>query len=165
MIIDEKMQGDIMADESIEDEGHISNYAGFWIRSGASLIDTMILSFIILPISIIVLFYGWQDVADERFLMEPVNIIINWFFPFVATISFWVYKQATPGKMIIKAKIIDAKTGGKPTLQQFIIRYLGYFVAFIPLGLGIFWVAWDSKKQGWHDKMAGTLVVKEVNPL
>ena len=67
--------------------------------------------------------------------------------------------------MTIKAKIVDAKTGEKPTLTQFIIRYLGYFVAVIPLGLGIFWVAWDSKKQGWHDKMAGTLVVKDVNPL
>ena len=86
-------------------------------------------------------------------------------FPFIATISFWVYKQATPGKMTIKVKIVDAKTGGKPTLQQFIIRFLGYFVAVLPLGLGIVWVAWDSRKQGWHDKMAGTLVVKEVNPL
>jgi len=45
-------------------------------------------------------------------------------------------------------------------LAQWLIRYVGYFVAVLPLGLGILWVAWDKKKQGWHDKMAKTLVVE-----
>jgi uncharacterized RDD family membrane protein YckC len=31
----------------------------------------------------------------------------------------------------------------------------------LPLCLGIFWVGWDKRKQGWHDKIAGTLVIKE----
>jgi uncharacterized RDD family membrane protein YckC len=35
-----------------------------------------------------------------------------------------------------------------------IVRYLGYFVSSIPFGLGLFWVAFDARKQGWHDKMA-----------
>jgi uncharacterized RDD family membrane protein YckC len=77
----------------------------------------------------------------------------------VAVIVYWFYRQATPGKMAISARIVDAKTGEKPSLQQYIIRYVGYVVAFLPLGLGIFWVAWDKKKQGWHDKLAGTVVI------
>ncbi len=91
--------------------------------------------------------------------------MVSWVFPLIAIVVFWTYKQATPGKMAISARIVDAKTGEKPTLQQYIVRYLGYFVATIPLGLGIFWVAWDKRKQGWHDKLANTVVIsnKEHN--
>jgi len=73
---------------------------------------------------------------------------------------FWVYKQATPGKILVKATIVDAATGGKPTMKQWIIRYLGYIPATLPLGLGLFWVGWDSRKQGWHDKLADTVVIR-----
>ena len=69
-------------------------------------------------------------------------------------------KQATPGKTVIHAKIIDAKTGEKPTVKQWILRYVGYFISLIPLGLGYIWVAFDSRKQEWHDKIAGTVVVR-----
>ncbi|ELB2948540.1 RDD family protein, partial [Vibrio alginolyticus] len=89
------------------------------------------------------------------------DLILSWIFPLVAIIGFWLYRQATPGKMAISAKIVDAKTGDKPTLQQYIVRYLGYILATIPLGLGIFWVAWDKRKQGWHDKLANTVVICE----
>jgi len=36
---------------------------------------------------------------------------------------------------------------------------VGYFIAFLPVGLGFFWIIWDKRKQGWHDKIAGTVVV------
>lgn len=55
--------------------------------------------------------------------------------------------------------IVDAKTGGVPSTGQFIVRYLGYYIAMLPLFLGIFWVGIDKRKQGWHDKIAGTLVI------
>ena len=73
--------------------------------------------------------------------------------------AFWVYRQATPGKMAIHAKIVDAKTGEKPSIRQYLIRYIGYIIATIPFGIGILWVGWDKKKQGWHDKLACTVVV------
>ncbi len=73
---------------------------------------------------------------------------------------FWIYKSATSGKMATKLTIVDAKTGGKPSTGQLIGRYLGYFVSMIPLFLGIIWVGIDKRKQGWHDKLAGTVVIK-----
>ena len=72
---------------------------------------------------------------------------------------FWLTKQATPGKMAVSIKIVDAKTGGTLSMGQSIVRYLGYFIATVPLGLGLLWVAFDAHKQGWHDKMAGSVVV------
>ena len=78
----------------------------------------------------------------------------------LVVILFWVYRSATPGKMIFRMKIIDDKTGGKPTTKQWIIRYFGYFVCTLSLGLGFVWINFSKKCQGWHDMMAGTVVVR-----
>jgi uncharacterized RDD family membrane protein YckC len=65
--------------------------------------------------------------------------------------------------MITKIKIINADTGMKLSIGQCIIRYLAYFPAILFGLLGVIWVAFDKRKQGWHDKLARTLVV-EVRP-
>jgi len=56
--------------------------------------------------------------------------------------------------------VVDARTGGPLSVSQAILRYLGYFVSTIPLCLGLLWVGFDARKQGWHDKIAGTVVVR-----
>ena len=84
---------------------------------------------------------------------------MSYVFPAVTIILFWTYKQATPGKMLFNSKIVDAKTGEKPSTKQWIIRYIGYIPSALVLLLGFMWVGWDKRKQGWHDKMAGTVVV------
>ena len=132
-------------------------YTGFWPRVGASLLDTLILIIVTLPT--LILIYGWGYFSSTELFQGAADVFLNWIFPVIAVVAFWVYKQATPGKMAIDAKIVDAKTGGKPTFQQYVVRYIGYIIATIPLGLGILWVAWDKKKQGWHDKLASTVVV------
>ena len=75
-------------------------------------------------------------------------------------VLFWVYRMATPGKMIIDAVIVDAQTFAKPRTRQYVGRYLAYFVSTLPLCLGFLWIAFDGRKQGWHDKLAGTVVVR-----
>jgi uncharacterized RDD family membrane protein YckC len=80
--------------------------------------------------------------------------------PPLAVIAFWIARQATPGKMVLRAKIVDAETGEPPSRMQAIGRYLGYYVSLFGLGLGFFWVGWDKRKQGWHDKLAGTVVIR-----
>ena len=61
--------------------------------------------------------------------------------------------------MLFKSVIVDANTLSAPSTSQNIIRYLGYFISFLPLGLGFLWIAFDKRKQGWHDKLAGTVVI------
>ena len=78
----------------------------------------------------------------------------------VAVIWFWTAKQATPGKMLLSLRVVDAKTGNSLSVGQSLVRYAGYFVSAIPFCLGLIWVGIDSKKQGWHDKIAGTVVVR-----
>ena len=56
----------------------------------------------------------------------------------------------------------DADSGAEPTPWQFVLRYLGYFVSIITLGIGFLWVAFDPRKQGLHDKIASTVVVRDT---
>lgn len=133
-------------------------YVGFWARVAASLVDTVLVAIVIYPLLHLV--YGREYWLGEELVRGPVDFLLSWIFPAVAVVLFWISRQATPGKMLIGARIVDARTGGKPGTGQLIIRYLGYYVSAIPLFLGFVWVAIDRRKQGWHDKLAGTVVVR-----
>ena len=134
-------------------------YAGFWIRVWASIIDTIVLGVLIYPA--LTAIYGSEYWESTDFIQGPADFLISWVLPAIAVVWFWMARQATPGKMAVGARIVDANTGNNPGTTQLIVRYLGYFVSAIPLCLGIFWVAFDSRKQGWHDKLARTVVVRK----
>ena len=133
-------------------------YVGFWLRVWASIIDTMLLMLVIVPLLFAI--FGREQMAYGITFTGSANFLVSYILPAVAVIAFWSVKHATPGKMVIGARIADAKTGGSPSFMQHVIRYLGYFVSTIPFCLGLIWVGIDKKKQGWHDKLAGTVVVR-----
>ena len=133
-------------------------YVGFWPRVGAALIDGVLTSLIVFPIMLAV--YGREYFGSTALVRGPVDFLFSWVLPAFATILFWVFKQATPGKMAIGARIVDAVTGEKPTTGKLVGRYFGYYLSTIVLLLGYIWVAFDPRKQGWHDKLAGTVVVR-----
>ena len=133
-------------------------YVGFWPRVGAALIDTVLLCAILYPA--LTWIYGGDYWLDPRLVKGPVDFVLSWVLPAIAVVLFWTYRQATPGKMAISARIVDAKTGAEASTRQLVIRYLGYYVSTIPLCLGLLWVAFDPRKQGWHDKLACTVVVR-----
>ena len=134
-------------------------YAGFWIRLWASAIDSVLIGVIIWPV--LTLIYGRQYWSSDKLVQGPVDILVSLVLPAIAIVVFWISRQATPGKMAISARIVDAKTGAPPTSAQLVGRYLGYYVSMLPLFMGMIWVAFDPRKQGWHDKLAGTVVVRQ----
>ena len=140
-------------------------YVAFWPRVGATIIDTLLLGVICWPLLSFV--YGPSYWTGSTFIAGPADFVISWFFPAVATICFWAFWQATPGKMAISARVVNASTGDPASIGQLIGRYFGYFLSAIPLCLGFIWVGLDPRKQGWHDKLAGTVVVrpKERGPI
>ncbi len=135
-------------------------YVGFWPRVGASIIDAIIILIITAPPLVAIYDWGYFTDLDTPLIAGPADFFISWVLPAVATILFWLYKQATPGKMAVSARVVDARTGNTLTVGQSIGRYLAYFIAVLPLFLGIIWVAFDPRKQGWHDKLAGTVVIR-----
>ena len=75
-------------------------------------------------------------------------------------VFFWVRYGATPGKMLLKLKVVDTTTGAKLTILQALSRYLGYFLSF-PLGIGFLWMLKDEKNQCWHDKLSNSVVIRQ----
>lgn len=139
-------------------------YAGFWVRFFAQIIDGILFLLITLPV--LYLIYG-----EAYFTTEPAmgllfyrtaDVLISLVFPLVACLWFWMQKGATPGKMLLGLKVLDAKTGNLLTLGQALLRYVGYILSSLIFCLGYIWVGFDKKKQGWHDKMAKTVVVREA---
>jgi uncharacterized RDD family membrane protein YckC len=73
-------------------------------------------------------------------------------------VIFWALTGATPGKQIMGLRVIRTQ-GQQVGWVRAIIRYIGYFISAIALFLGFLWVFIDGRRQGWHDKLADTLVV------
>ena len=135
------------------------NYAGFLVRLIAFIIDGIIVLF---PIS-----FGIKMAAPFMSGSVPIttgDTFIVYFFgglPYMLYyVLFWFFFQATPGKMLCKLTIVNAKDGGKLGMLQCFLRCIGYSVSNIVFWLGFIWVLFDDRKQGWHDKIAGTVVVK-----
>ncbi len=123
------------------------------------MIDSLLILALTLPL--VVWIYGWGYFGDDApFIAGPADVLITWIAPAIAIIVFWLVRQATPGKMALSLRIVDATTGNPLSVCQSIGRYLGYYVSMIPLFIGIIWVAFDSRKQGWHDKLASTVVIR-----
>ena len=135
-------------------------YAGFWIRLGAVLIDLMVMGVVLyIPSTVI---YGSEYWVGDQFFYGFWDLIFSYVLPLVGTIWFWLRFSGTPGKMALKLKIVDAGTGNKLTFGQAIGRYFAYILAAIPFFLGYIWVGFDKRKQGWHDKLAGTVVIRNI---
>ena len=133
-------------------------YVGFWPRLGAALIDLLLQLVLTLPLTYII--YGRMSSPTGKMFMGIGDVLVNLVLPAVVVVALWLYFGATPGKMAMSARIVDADTGAPLSTSQSVIRYVGYIVSFIPLGVGYLWIAFDRRKQGWHDKMANSVVVR-----
>jgi uncharacterized RDD family membrane protein YckC len=132
-------------------------YAGFWSRVAATVLDGIWLYGIIY---LVLWFLLGPELYGPDMKYTLTQFIFEWVIPFIVVMAFWMKKASTPGKMLFNMRLVDAKTHGPVSTQRLAIRYFAYLVSMLPLGLGLLWVAWDKKKQGWHDKIAGTVIVR-----
>ncbi|TMC34350.1 MAG: RDD family protein [Chloroflexi bacterium] len=85
---------------------------------------------------------------------------INFVIGIAYFIGLWSFWGATFGQRIFKLRIVDANTMQPIGVGKAVLRYIGLFVAFLVCFVGVIWVAFDARKQGWQDKIAGTLVLQ-----
>ena len=147
-------------------------FAGFWRRLLAALIDLFAVAVICSVIILIFSPYRWFGFGvfqgSEAVFDEPVwralpyliggnvlSLLVN----VAYFVGFWLWRGQTPGKMLLNIKIIRTN-GSKITFGVAFLRYLGYIVSFSVLLIGFIWIAFDSRKQGFHDKIAETYVVR-----
>ena len=132
-------------------------HAGFWVRVAAHVIDTIIMLMVLVPV--VWWIYGAELMASGTVRISPLGQLGFNLGPAIVVLLFWIYRSATPGKMILGLRIVDGRSLGKPSMPQFIGRFFAYLVSLIPLLIGFIWIAFDPRKQGWHDKIARTVVI------
>ncbi len=140
--------------------GHPPRFAGFWVRVAATLIDSVL--WVALTLPLLLAAYGLGYLDDPRLVSGPLDLFLSWVLPVAVVLAFWILRSATPGKMVFHARIVDAESLAPASPAQCVGRYLAYVAAALPVGLGLLWVAVDRRKQGWHDKLAGTVVVRSA---
>ena len=137
--------------------------AGFWIRVGAYLIDNVLLSVVSFVIGFVLgLGAGVSSGGNPSNTATTTVSVVAQSIAGLITIGYFIYLWSTGqtlGMRVLNLRVIDANTGGKPSLGKSALRYLGLVVSLLVCFIGVIWVAFDGRKQGWHDKIAGTLVV------
>ncbi len=151
-------------------------YAGFVTRSIAFAIDLILIAVtqitILFLVRLLLDFFGLDQLA--RAIFEPTETtnvsvfitITRWVIAFIGSgflfalysISMWLLVDKTLGQALLGLRVL--RTDGRPlTLGPAIRRVLGYYISFLALFLGFLWVLVDDRRQGWHDKIADTIVV------
>ena len=77
-------------------------------------------------------------------------------------VIFWSWRGGTLGQLALGIQVRRESDGRKIGLGTAFLRYIGYIIASVVLYIGLIWVAFDRRKQGWHDKIAGTVVIRRV---
>ena len=125
--------------------------AGFWIRVLAFIIDSVILGVINFVVAAIL-----SSSSTGRYGIQTLLGII-YFSYFWSASSIW--PGQTVGDKLLNLRVV--KTDGSDiSIVQAFIRYIGLVISFLVIFIGVIWVAFDPNKQGWHDKIAGTYVIK-----
>lgn len=123
------------------------HYAGFWIRVAALVIDAVVIG---LPVVAVVEgAIGTGTAAGETFRFFAVAAYL---------IVLWATWGRTVGERLVGVHVVR-EDGGRVSWGTAATRYLGLLVSLVALLLGIIWIAFNPRKQGWMDIMAGTFVV------
>ncbi len=139
-------------------------YAGFWRRLLAFTIDSLLYSVLVTPI--LIASYGreyfyWSASHGAFYHYYGIgDVLLTKLLPIALILLFWTRWGATPGKLLLDIRIVDARNLRPIGFKKAMLRLLGYAVSFLTLYLGFLWIAWDKRKQGLHDKIAETLVIR-----
>ena len=120
--------------------------AGFWERMAAGFLDVVLVSIL----------GGLAHRSLLGFLGGP----LAWLLLSLAYFAgMWTWKGTTVGGIVLGLKVV--RVDGQPlTFLVTLVRALAGMFSVIILFLGFLWIAWDSDKQGWHDRIAGTVVLR-----
>jgi uncharacterized RDD family membrane protein YckC len=162
-MLEQQFCGEFWNHQSEKRDMHVNldevRYAGFWARFFASLLDSIIQLLLIVPL--LFMLFGRAAFTNPELDMGWTGNFVQ-LLSVIWVILFWKFKSATPGKIMMGMSVVDATTGDTPRTLKLILRYFAYIISILPCLLGFFWIGWDKRKQGFHDKIANTVVV--MNP-
>lgn len=152
-----------------------ARYAGFWIRLFAYVIDAVLLNAIAIPLNLLLSGNSGAVCVTSNYVVISANNYVHgvsfscsptgagfliYFLIGLVYFTFLWSTGATVGQRVVKIRVVDARTGNRLNVVKCLIRYVGFYLSLIPLAIGLIWAGIDSRKQGWHDKMVDSVVVR-----
>ncbi len=139
------------------------NYAGPWLRLAANILD----QFVVVIFMIVAFFVAALIAIPAGYSKESFHVVSSWMTNWLPLIFGWLYWtlaesslwQATLGKRLLKLKVVNIE-GSRISWAQSNKRFFSKLLSALPLFGGYMMIAFTAKKQGLHDKLAGTYVVK-----
>jgi uncharacterized RDD family membrane protein YckC len=146
------------------------HYGGFWRRFTAFSIDKLILA----AIGVMLFFVGSvalgmgvspYDMAEQPEVLFALGLKVMAIYQAITLfldMAYFTYFHGTtgqtPGKRLMGLRVVQ-DTGEALSLGTAFLRWVGYIVSALPLLMGFIWAGVDRRKQAWHDKIAGTVVI------
>ncbi len=143
-----------------------ARFAGFWIRLVAYIIDSIIVGAVtfglIKATGVITVLCppGVTNAGDPSCgpaQISPLFYVIL-LLPVLYDVLLWAV-GGTLGQRALGLRVVNAQTGGNLGIGRSLLRYVGMIIASIPIYIGLIWAGFDARKQGWHDKIAGSFVL------
>jgi uncharacterized RDD family membrane protein YckC len=154
-----------MTNEQASEGSHYGQYAGFVTRLVAFFIDRLIVAVVVAVVTVVMGFaiqffrlselLGFQDLVQT--VVGILAAVLAGTFDLFYCVGFWILAGQTPGKRLMGLVVVKSD-GGLVGLGAALLRWVGYWLSGI-LFLGYLWVLVDNRRQAFHDKLAGTLVV------
>ncbi len=147
-------------------------YAGFISRFIAFSLDLVVIGLISMLVTtflgLVISFFGLDGVVANsvlggvmttlRDLVLLVGVLATSLFGLGYFLFFWVLVGFTPGMGLLGLRLV--RYDGRPlTIGRALLRFIGYWVSALFLFVGFLWVIVDRRRQGWHDKLARTVVI------
>ncbi|MEZ5274828.1 MAG: RDD family protein [Opitutaceae bacterium] len=111
---------------------------GFWPRFGATALDFILIA-------------GLTALTDLDWMLGYLWLGYH--------LVFWAWRQTTIGGIVMNLKVVRLD-GQKLSFGVVAVRSLASIFSGLVVGLGFFWASWDEERQSWHDKIAGTTIVR-----
>ena len=140
-------------------KGH---YAGFVSRLIAYVIDLAIISVIAVGatwfVNVVQDTLGLRDLIEDNAARFALSGLAIFLLAGIYFVFFWTLTGQTPGKMVMGVRVVTLD-GKSLSLGRSIRRVFGYWISGLVLYIGFIWILIDNRRQGWHDKLAGTCVI------
>jgi predicted Zn finger-like uncharacterized protein len=140
--------------------------AGFWIRAVAAMIDSVLVALLQAGLGLLftTVVYRLQLIFDQGLDLYYGLPTLTLLYSLVTGVAYYVFFTGhcgqTPGKMVLRIKVVREDGGAIGYGRAFVRETLGKFLSAALFGLGYLMVAFTARKQGLHDKLVGSLVIK-----
>jgi uncharacterized RDD family membrane protein YckC len=139
-------------------------YGGFWVRVVAFILDGIVIAVITGAVAPLL---GFPIIETQTSNGAAVQVnytgsALSSLFGLIYFVGFWSWRGQTPGQIPFRMRVVRVSDGSRPDPVIALLRYVGLVISFAVILLGVIWVAFDGRKQGWHDKIASTLVVRDA---